>query len=156
LGDDAWRALARSETVPGLRATTDGSPLSTLIRLFQLQAVVSRAAAESAFGPAWDAARSLGFVDVDGDDARALGDLRPYGDETHDWWVVCDLTPGLDGRENPRDPLYVLGISEASSSLAQLTVRPDVARSLDLGTGCGVQALHLAGHSREVVATDVN
>ena len=29
-------------------------------------------------------------------------------------------------------------------------------RSLDLGTGCGVQALHLADHSGEVVATDVN
>jgi len=117
---------------------------------------VPRAAAEAAFGPAWTAAQSLGLVEVDGDEARALLDLRPYGDETHDWWVLCDLTPGLDGRENPRDPLYVLGISEASSSLAQLTVRPDVGRALDLGTGCGVQALHLAGHAREVVATDVN
>lgn len=156
LGDDAWRALARSETVPGLRATTDGSSLSTFIRLFQLQAVVPRAAAESAFGPAWSVAQSLGLVEVDGDQARARLDLRPYGDESHDWWVVCDLTPGLDGRENPRDPLYVLGISEASSSLAQLTVRPEVGRALDLGTGCGVQALHLSGHAREVVATDVN
>ena len=156
LGDDAWRALARSETTPGLRATADGSPLSTLIRLFQLQATVPRAAAERAFGDGWDAARSLGLVEVDGDEARALLDLRPYGDESHDWWVLCDLTPGLDGRENPRDPLYVLGISEASSSLAQLTVRPEVGRALDLGTGCGVQALHLAGHAGQVVATDVN
>lgn len=156
LGDDAWRALARSETVPGLRATADGSPLSTLIRLFQLQAAVPRAAAETTFGPAWTAAQSLGLVEVDGDEARAILDVRPYGDETHDWWVVCDLTPGLDGRENPRDPLYVLGISEASSSLAQLTVRPEVGRALDLGTGCGVQALHLAGHAGHVVATDLN
>lgn len=156
LGDEAWRALARNETVPGLRATADGSTLSTLIRLFQLQAPVPRAAAESAFGDAWQTALDLGLVGVDGDEARALLDLRPYGDEEHDWWVLCDLTPGLDGRENPRDPLYVLGISEASSSLAQLTVRPEVGRALDLGTGCGVQALHLAGHAREVVATDVN
>ncbi len=29
-------------------------------------------------------------------------------------------------------------------------------RSLDLGTGCGVQALHLSRHSGSVVATDVN
>jgi hypothetical protein len=50
----------------------------------------------------------------------------------------------------------VLGVSSASTSLAQLTLRDPVERSLDLGTGCGVQALHLAGHSREVVATDVN
>ncbi|MFO6452066.1 MULTISPECIES: methyltransferase [unclassified Aeromicrobium] len=156
LGDAAWRALARNETVPGLRATADGSALSTLIRLFQLQASVPRTSAEAAFGDAWETALAVGLVEADGDEARALLDLRPYGDELHDWWVVCDLTPGLDGRENPRDPSYVLGISEASSSLAQLTVRPPVGRALDLGTGCGVQALHLATHSRDVVATDVN
>ena len=50
----------------------------------------------------------------------------------------------------------MLGISSAATSLAQLTVREPVARSLDLGTGCGVQALHLAAHSERVVATDVN
>jgi methylase of polypeptide subunit release factors len=50
----------------------------------------------------------------------------------------------------------VLGISSALDSLAQLTVRKPVERALDLGTGCGVQALHLATHAREVVATDVN
>lgn len=142
--------------MPGLRATTDGSALATFIRLFQLQAVVPSADAASAFGAAWPAAQALGLVEVSCQDARALLDLRPYGDEDHDWWVVCDLTPGLDGRDNPRDPLYVLGISEASSSLAQLTVRPPSGRVLDLGTGCGVQALHLTDHAREVVATDLN
>ncbi len=50
----------------------------------------------------------------------------------------------------------MLGISPASTSLAQLTLRHPVGRSLDLGTGCGVQALHLARHSGTVVATDVN
>jgi hypothetical protein len=50
----------------------------------------------------------------------------------------------------------VLGISPASTSLAQLTLREPVGSSLDLGTGCGVQALHLATHSGRVVATDVN
>jgi hypothetical protein len=50
----------------------------------------------------------------------------------------------------------VLGISSASTSLAQLTMREPVGSALDLGTGCGVQALHLAGHAERVVATDVN
>ena len=50
----------------------------------------------------------------------------------------------------------MLGISSASTSLAQLTMREPVGRALDLGTGCGVQALHLAGHADQVVATDVN
>src|SRR5690606_2139195 len=31
-----------------------------------------------------------------------------------------------------------------------------VDRALDLGTGCGIQALHLSRHARQVVATDVN
>ena len=156
LGDPAWRALARNETTPGLRATADGSRLSTFIRLFQLQAVVERSAAEAAFAGAWTSAQALGLVEVDGDQVRAALDLRPYGDESSNWWVVCDLTPGLDGRKHSQDPLHVLGISEASSSLAQLTVRPQVASALDLGTGCGVQALHLSGHAKRVVGTDVN
>ena len=50
----------------------------------------------------------------------------------------------------------MLGISSAATSLALLTVRDDVERALDLGTGCGVQSLHLAAHVRHVVATDVN
>ncbi|WP_420824759.1 DUF7059 domain-containing protein, partial [Streptomyces spiramenti] len=36
LGGVAYAALARGETVPALRATRDGSPLATLIRLFLL------------------------------------------------------------------------------------------------------------------------
>jgi methylase of polypeptide subunit release factors len=53
-------------------------------------------------------------------------------------------------------PDLVLGLSAASTTLAQLTIRRPVERALDLGTGCGVQSLHLAQHSAEVVATDLN
>ena len=70
--------------------------------------------------------------------------------------MVSDLTPGLDGAPIDVGADHVLGISSASSSLAQLTVREPFARALDLGTGCGVQALHLAEHVDDVVATDVN
>jgi methylase of polypeptide subunit release factors len=50
----------------------------------------------------------------------------------------------------------VLGVSAASATLAQLTLRRPVDSALDLGTGCGVQCPHLARHSRRVVATDLN
>lgn len=84
-------------------------------------------------------------------------DCRPYAtDDQTDLWVVSDLTPGLDGRPQHVTSDYVLGISPASTSLAQLTLRHEVGTALDLGTGCGVQALHLAGHADRVVATDVN
>jgi len=40
LGPLAYAALARSESVPALRATAGGSPVETLIRLFLLQQAV--------------------------------------------------------------------------------------------------------------------
>src|SRR5699024_5598023 len=70
------------------------------------------------------------------------------------WWLASDLGELATGRELDRD--HVLGIGGASLTLAQLTVRTDVARVLDPGTGCGIQALHAARHSGEVVATDVS
>ncbi len=117
--------------------------------------------------PVADAERALpglvGGLAAEGMLAQSVGevaarlDCRPYGtDDGTDLWVVSDLTPGLDGRPQQVTSDYVLGISPASTSLAQLTLRHDVATALDLGTGCGVQALHLAGHADRVVATDVN
>lgn len=154
LGAPAYRALMRNETTPGRRATADGSPLSTLTRLFALQLPVTENAARRALPvPALVAA---GLLERNGDEVRALIDVRAYGDEEHDWWVVCDLTPGLDSQRSEVSPDHVLGISSASTSLAQLTVREPVGSALDLGTGCGVQALHLASHARRVVATDIN
>ena len=48
LGATARAALQRNETTPALRRTTDRSPLSTLVRLFLLQAPVARVDAERA------------------------------------------------------------------------------------------------------------
>jgi methylase of polypeptide subunit release factors len=156
LGDDAHRALGRNQTVPALRATRAGGDLATLVRLFALQVPVDRDRADAALPGLVDPLVAAGMLATSGGEVRALVDVRPYGDEEHDWWIVCDPTSGLDGRQTPMDPSYVLGISEASSSLAQLTIREPVGRALDLGTGCGVQALHLAQHAQDVVATDVN
>ena len=156
LGPAAQRAMARNETVAARRATSDGSPLATLVRLFSLQLPVERSRADAALPGLVDPMVAARMLEVSGDEVRALVDVRPYGDDDHDWWIVCDLTPGLDRSPRHVTDDHVLGISEASSSLAQLTVRTPVGRALDLGTGCGVQALHLSTHAREVVATDVN
>nr|WP_221634411.1 methyltransferase [Nocardioides luti] len=156
LGPLAHDALARNETVPGLRRTAGGSPLETLVRLFLLQTPVAATAAEAALPGLLDRMAAEGLVEQTVGEVAARLDVRPYATGEDDLWVVSDLTPGLDGRPNRVGTDHVLGISSASSSLAQLTMREPVGRSLDLGTGCGVQALHLATHSREVVATDVN
>ena len=154
LGARASSALDRNETTPGLAATSGGSPLETLTRLWPLQATVDRAAAEAVLP--LGALMAGGFVAVAGDSVRALVDVRPYADDAGDWWVAADLTPGLDGERTVVPEEHVLGVNAASSTLAQLTVRRPAGRALDLGTGCGVQALHLARHCDEVVATDVN
>jgi Methyltransferase small domain len=159
LGPTAHAALSRNETTPGLRVTGGGSPLETLVRLWPLQAAVHRRDADRALPGLVGPLVAAGLLEASGDEVRALVDVRPYasGDiETDGWWVVSDLTPGLDGAPIRVAGDHVLGISSASVSLAQLTVRQPVGRALDLGTGCGVQALHLAAHAGHVVATDVN
>jgi hypothetical protein len=160
LGPVAHAALARNETAPGLRRTAGGSPLETLVRLFLLQAPVGLAAAEAALPGLVDRMAAEGLLERTVGEVAARLDVRPYAaddaDGPRDLWVVSDLTPGLDGSPNRVGTDHVLGISSASTSLAQLTLREPVGRSLDLGTGCGVQALHLARHSEQVVATDVN
>jgi protein-L-isoaspartate O-methyltransferase len=156
LGPVAHAALGRNETTPGLRRTTGGWPLETLIRLFLLQAPVELAAAHRALPGLVDRLAAEGFVEQSVGEVAARLDVRPYATDDRQLWVTSDLTPGLDGSSSRVGSDHVLGISSASTSLAQLTLREPVGRSLDLGTGCGVQALHLARHSREVVATDVN
>ena len=156
LGPVASAALARHETVPARRATASGDPLDTLVRLFLLQLPVDQQAATRALP--LDAAVALGVVYADGDEVHARLDVRPYGekDGADPWWVVSDLGTGLDGTGRPLPTEHVLGVGGASTMLAQLTPRSAVGRTLDVGTGCGVQALHASRHSDHVVGTDVS
>ncbi|WP_051425568.1 DUF7059 domain-containing protein [Jiangella gansuensis] len=157
LGARAAAALDRNETTPGLLATAaDGSALAALTRLWSLQAPVRRSALEAVLPVDALLAGGILATSGDGDSLRAVVDVRPYADDVGDWWVVADLTPGMDGHRAPIPEDHVLGLNAASSTLAQLTVRRPAGRALDLGTGCGVQALHLARHCEQIVSTDVN
>jgi methylase of polypeptide subunit release factors len=158
LGPLAYSALSRSESVPALRATTGGSPVETLIRLFLLQQVMDRKAVAAAL-PLADALGIELIEAVDGDRVRAAVDIRPYGDDDgHDWYLVSDLSGGLhaSGHGHAVREDHVLGVGGASTTLAQLTIRDEFDSALDLGTGCGVQALHLSTHVGRVTATDRN
>ncbi|MGW7482631.1 DUF7059 domain-containing protein [Nonomuraea muscovyensis] len=144
LGDVAASALAREELVPALRATAGGEPLGALIRLWWLGVAVPRA---------WLAPAVLesGLVTVAGEQVTADVHLQPW--ETGGYVVS-------DRKVRPGDPAlrpdHVVGAGGASANLAQLVSRRPVGRALDLGTGCGVQVLHLAGRAEEIVATDLN
>jgi methylase of polypeptide subunit release factors len=47
-------------------------------------------------------------------------------------------------------------VGGASITPARCTIRTPVGRVLDVGTGCGVQALHASRHAGAVVATDLS
>lgn len=159
LGPLASAALHREQPLAADRATSAAAddPAATLLRCFVLGRPV----------PAADLGRALPRTGVDGvlglglvreaeDGAGLLPtcDLRPYGTDQDTWWVVSDQTEVATGGPLPTD--HVLGVGGASTTLASWTPRPQVERALDLGTGCGVQALHLAGHTAYRVATDLS
>lgn len=151
IGALGQEGLGRNVTVPAdVALRGDHGELATLIRLFILQQEVP--VGDAAFLP------DSPYLERSPDGVRALVDIRPYGspDDGASGWVVSDLTPGLDRVTTPTRPDYVLGVSSASTTLAQMTMRRQVASALDLGTGCGVQSLHLARHAERVVATDLN
>ncbi|MDR3658908.1 MAG: class I SAM-dependent methyltransferase, partial [Mycobacterium sp.] len=81
-------------------------------------------------------------------------DIRPHSDGANDFYVVSDQDAALRGGPVRHD--HVLGIGGASMSLARAVIRTPVQRALDLGTGCGIQALHLNRHCTEIVGTDTN
>ena len=89
---------------------------------------------------------------------RALFDLRPHaaslpgGD--YEWWVASDLAEVQTGK--PLSDDHVLGIGGATLTLLEMTVREQVESALDVGCGCGIQALYLATHADRVVATDLS
>ena len=158
LGAPAYTALARSETVPALRATRGDTPLETLVRLFLLQQPVPRARVAAVL-PVEEAVETGWLVRVGGDEVAAAVDVWPYGGPGgEDWFIVSDLgcAVGGAGGIGQRAEGVVLGVGGASTTLAGITVRTPVAAALDLGTGSGIQALHASRHATRVTATDLN
>ena len=168
LGPVASGALDRGESLPALRATAPQAPAgddpaAVLTRAFVLGASVrSDALARALPTVGVEGARRLGLVDAAGhgaaDEVRATVDLRPYaatdGAGEAAWWVASDLGELATGAALRTD--HVLGVGGASVTLAQATVRDPRRRVLDLGTGCGVQALHASRLAEHVVATDLS
>ncbi|MBB6118195.1 DUF7059 domain-containing protein [Nocardiopsis algeriensis] len=158
LGDAAARALAREELVPALRATGGEERLGLLLRLWWLRSPIPAKAARAILPV--DELVEAGMVTVDelpgGPHVRALVHLGPWElEEGRPGFVVSDPKVRPGSGAVPRHD-HVVGAGGASATLSQLIVDGPFDRALDVGTGCGVQALHLASRAREVVATDLN
>jgi methylase of polypeptide subunit release factors len=157
-GEVAASALHRGHVLPALRAL-GGEPVDTLTELFVLGRAVAVGRLDAAL-PATGSrgAERLGLVRREGDSLLPLVDLRPYGfaDEAGvgQWWIASDLGELALGRAIGED--HVLGVGGASLTLAGIAVQDDVATVLDLGTGCGIQAMHARRSAGSVVATDIS
>ena len=171
-GIEADAALHRNQRVPALRALarlratlTVPEPNVALAQLFVLGLPVERAEIDAAL-PTLGVlgAEELGLVAPDpalaGGPAqvRPLVQLRPYSFvDAHgagSWWIISDLGELALGHALGEN--HVLGVGGASLTLSALMIPNPVDSALDLGTGCGIQALHAARHARRVVATDIS
>ena len=147
-GHDAMAAADRGDYRALLRLAGDDR-LGVWTRLFVVGVPVSREAAETAFAP-------FGV-----DEALACGLLRGAGELTAGWGAQFDgdrvlFSDQLPNTTGGRTREHVLGVGGASNLLLDATLRGPVRSALDLGTGCGVQALALTGHAAAVTATDLS
>ncbi|GFZ87056.1 methyltransferase [Nesterenkonia alkaliphila] len=102
--------------------------------------------------------RQLGLAVLGPEAVWPACDLRPYLVETRagsrDLWVTSDLSSHQVTGALPKD--HVLGVGQASLTLAGITHRRPVQTALDIGTGCGIQLLHLLDHAEHVTGTDLS
>ncbi|SDR67478.1 class I SAM-dependent methyltransferase [Agrococcus carbonis] len=163
LGDDAHAALGRMLAAPARRAALAApGPLATLVRALWLgDAVEPDELADALPSLGVEGAVALGLV------ARRDGRLEPRmtirphrwrdaGGEG-EWWIASDPDELAGVRPLPDD--HVLGVGGAARTLAALlppVTDAPAGDALDLGTGCGVLALHLRRRAARVVATDVS
>lgn len=169
LGIEGEALLARGDMTGVRRILPRDNRTATLVRLFLLGDPVDEPQARAALAPLDLAeAEGAGLLACSAQAVRALVDIRPYaerqplqrlgtapsGAADPQWWVVSDF--GSDVRTGPVAGDHVLGVGAAALTLAQATVRDPVGRAADIGTGCGVQSLHLRRHCGQVTATDTS
>lgn len=177
-GPDVDAALSRNDAAPAswFLAAHPSTPLGVLAQLFVLGEHVSLPAVADALGA--DLVRSLTAARllVESDAQATSG----ASDEPHPGFVTATLelrpfdvpqAAVLDGAAptiflladhgtltsaQPIDEDFVLGLGGAGRTLASITPRQAVDLAVDLGCGCGIQALLLARHAQRVIATDVS
>ncbi|UFU03410.1 methyltransferase [Ruania suaedae] len=157
LGPVPLAALARGQVVPAVRAAraAGADPAALLARLFILGDALSPAEADAALPRVGvDRGQRAGLLHAGAGGVRGALDLRPIDTAAGEFHLAADLGESTTGQAVEAG--HVLGLGGASRTLAELTVRRPVGRALDLGTGCGIQALNVAPFADRVVATDVS
>jgi methylase of polypeptide subunit release factors len=146
LGTGTTLRVERTD-VPALRLRLDPTrAVDALALLLLLELEVEAETVRRALGDAIGPLLASGLIEPAGECLRPGASVVPHDDLL----IASDRHDG-DGRSD-----IVPGVQRPSDLLARLTPRPHVSRALDLGTGCGIQALLLARHCDQVVATDIS
>lgn len=164
-GPIADEAVGHGLHGPALSALSASRPdgptetIATLARLLFLGVRTSRASVDAALPRTGSTGLvALGLAEVDGDHVVPAALLRPQDvvdvDGVEQWWIASDLDEAALGGPLPTG--HVLGVGGASLTLAGLQLPTPAERVLDLGTGCGIQALRARRFAERVVATDVS
>ena len=159
-GETADTAIVRGLRSPAVRALGQRvDPLAVLGRLLVLGMPQPESSVSSALPRTGvDGFVKLGLGSVGGGSVSPLAIVRPqsFADDrgSGQWWIASDLDEAAIGGALPED--HVLGVGGASLTLAGLQLPTPVERGLDIGSGCGIQALRARRDVAEVVATDVS
>ncbi len=159
-GETADRALAHGLASPARRALAGREDAAAVLgRLLVLGMPQPAASVDLALPRTGSAGLdALGIVRRDGGDIVPVALVRPQSfSDAHgegEWWIASDLDESAIGGPLPED--HVLGVGGASLTLASLQVPTGAGRGLDVGTGCGIQALRARRDVARVVATDVS
>lgn len=143
--------VSRSAGIPvQVRQLEEHGALGVLVRLLILDLEVPVDQLTPAIAPltADDLVR-LRIVERRDGAARPLVRIVP-----HDELLITSDVRLRAGEPAPAN--HVPGVHRPSVTLAHLTVRRPVRSFLDLGTGCGVEALLASAHAERVVASDVS
>lgn len=167
---DSWGAAADDAIARGLRSPASRAlgdrrdALAVLGRLLVLGMPQPAASVDQALVRTRAAGlERLGLATTDAGEVRALAVVRPQPysgasgpdeDDTAQWWIASDLDEAALGGPLPED--HVLGVGGASLTLAGLQLPTPAARALDIGAGCGIQALRARAQVEQVVATDIS
>jgi methylase of polypeptide subunit release factors len=141
----------RTRNLPRLlRFTGGGARLDTLIRLFLFGIPVDEADAREACDPVTiEALRETGLIEWRDGKVSATCLLFPYGRMAFAFDHPNKMVAGAP-------PDVVMGVTASTMDLARATVRRPVRNVLDLGTGCGLQAMLASPHAGRVCAVDTN
>jgi len=129
-----------------VRQVRGHSPLETLVRLFLLNVPVDAKTAQQILKPIkLEQCAGAGILKLGLNRIKALIKIIPF----HGLLIGTEANAG-------NEPDRVMGIGGSTTTLVNFSIRRQSKQVLDLGTGCGVQALLAAGHSERVYATDIN